>query len=154
MAVLALAGGDWLARTRLLERGADDVIAKPYSYPELRARLAALLRRSQVRRAPHVLRAGSPRLDTRSRRANVAGIQVEELSGQEYQLLLTLLADPIRVFTRQELLCDIWGHGPATRTRTLDSHAARLRKRLAGSHEKFVHCVWGIGYRLAELPIS
>ena len=148
--VLALAGGDWLARTRLLERGADDVIAKPYSYPELRARLAALLRRSQARRAPHVLRAGSLRLDTRSRQANIAGIPIDELPGKEYQLLLTLLTDPSRVFTRQELLRDIWGHGPTSRTRTLDSHAARLRKRLAVSQEKFVHCVWGIGYRLTD----
>lgn len=98
--ILAIAGGDWLARTRLLERGADDVLAKPYSYPELRARLQALLRRAQARREPRALRAGSLRLDTRSRRANVAGIQVAELPGKEYQLLLTLLADPTRVFTR------------------------------------------------------
>lgn len=130
--VLALAGGDWLARTRLLDRGADDVIAKPYSYPELRARLVALLRRSQARRAPHVLRAGSLRLDTRSRQTNVAGIQIEKLSGKEYELLVTLLSDPTRVFTRQELLRDIWGCGPAIRTRTLDSHVISSP-------------VWGVG---------
>ena len=70
---LAIGGGDWLARTRLLERGADDVIAKPYSYPELGARLQALPRRAQARREPHVLRAGSLRLDTaRDRRTSPA----------------------------------------------------------------------------------
>jgi DNA-binding response OmpR family regulator len=70
---------DQLQRTRLLERGADDVVGKPYSYPELRARLAALLRRAQARRTPQVLRAGSLRLDVRSRRAWVGQVEVEPL---------------------------------------------------------------------------
>jgi two-component system phosphate regulon response regulator PhoB len=89
-----------LHRTRLLERGADDVLCKPYSYPELRARLGALLRRAEARRAPRVLRAGSLRLDVRSRRAWVGEVELEPLRGKEYQLLLALIAEPERVLTK------------------------------------------------------
>jgi hypothetical protein len=91
---------DELHRTRLLERGADDVLSKPYSYPELRARLGALLRRADARRTPCVLRAGSLRLDVRSRRAWVGEVELEPLRGKEYQLLLTLIAEPERVLTK------------------------------------------------------
>ena len=91
---------DELHRTRLLERGADDVLCKPYSYPELRARLGALLRRTDARRTPCVLRAGSLRLDVRSRRAWVGEVEIEPLRGKEYQLLLALIAEPERVLTK------------------------------------------------------
>lgn len=139
-----------LYRTRLLERGADDVVTAPYSYPELRARLAALLRRSRARETPQVLRAGSLRLDVRTRRAWVGGVETEPLREKEYQLLRTLIAEPERVYTREELLRTVWGHGSAARTRTLDSHAARLRSRLQIGAERFVHNVWGVGYRLID----
>jgi len=89
-----------LHRTRLLERGADDVLCKPYSYPELRARLGALLRRADARRTPQVLRAGSLRLDVRSRRAWVGEVEIEPLRGKEYQLLLALITEPERVLTK------------------------------------------------------
>jgi DNA-binding response OmpR family regulator len=89
-----------LHRIRLLERGADDVLCKPYSYIELRARLGALLRRAQARRAPQVLRAGSLRLDVRSRRAWVGQVETEPLRGKEYQLLVALIGEPERVLTK------------------------------------------------------
>jgi DNA-binding response OmpR family regulator len=89
-----------LHRTRFLEPGADDVLCKPYSYPELRARLGALLRRADARRTPHVLRAGSLRLDVRSRRAWVGEVEIEPLRGKEYELLLALIAEPERVLTK------------------------------------------------------
>jgi DNA-binding response OmpR family regulator len=139
-----------LHRTRLLERGADDVLGKPYSYPELRARLGALLRRAHARRNPQVMRAGSLRLDVRSRRAWVGGTEIEGLTGKEYELLMALIADPERVFTREELLRSVWGLGSYARTRTLDSHAARLRARLRIGGERFIHNVWGVGYRLVD----
>jgi DNA-binding response OmpR family regulator len=136
--------------TRLLERGADDVLEKPYSYPELRARLGALLRRARDRRRPRVLRAGSLRVDVRSRRAWVGGIEIEAMRGKEFELLLALIAEPERVFARQELLRSVWGFSSSARTRTLDSHAARLRARLQISGERFVRNVWGVGYRLID----
>ncbi len=141
---------DELHRTRLLERGADDVLCKPYSYPELRARLGALLRRAQARRQPRMLRAGTLRLDVRSRRAWVGEREVEPLRGKEYQLLLALIAEPERVFTRQELLRSVWGLGSYASTRTLDSHATRLRARLQLGEQRFVRNVWGVGYRLID----
>ncbi len=139
-----------LHRTRLRERGADDVLCKPYSYPELRARLGALLRRANARRTPHVLKAGSLRLKVQSRRAWVGGVAIEPLRGNEYQLLLALIAEPERVFTREELLRSVWGLGSYAQTRTLDSHAARLRARLQIGGDRFVRNVWGVGYRLID----
>ena len=93
-----------LHRTRLLERGAYDVLSKPFSYTEFRARLGALLRRAHARRAPRLLRAGSLRLDASSRRVWVSGVEIEALPGKEYALLLALIGEPERVFTREELL--------------------------------------------------
>jgi DNA-binding response OmpR family regulator len=136
--------------TRLLDRGADDVIAKPYSYVELRARLAALLRRAHARTAPRMLRAGSLRLDVTSRRAWVGDVETERLSATEYQLLLTLIGEPARVFTRQELIRSVWGDGVFGRSRTLDSHASRLRRRLQIGDARYVRNVWGVGYRLVD----
>jgi len=101
---------DELHRVRLWERGADDVVCKPFSYPELRARLAALLRRADARRAPHVLRAGALRVDARSRRAWLGETELR-LPCKEYELLRVLISEPDRVFTREQLLRDIWGLG-------------------------------------------
>jgi len=135
----------------VLDRGADDVLAKPFSYPELRARLAAVLRRADRRRAPRLLRVGELTVDVVARTVRVAELTVE-LSGKEYELLRTLAREPSRVFTREELLRIVWGRGYGG-SRTLDSHAYRLRRKLttAGSGP-LVQSVWGIGYRLADRP--
>jgi DNA-binding response OmpR family regulator len=142
---------DRLQRIRMLERGGDDVVKKPFAYPELPARIGAVLRRSQATRSGRrILRAGSVLIDVRSREVRVGERRVE-LSALEYQLLLTLAGEPDRVFTRQELLRWVWGYEPALRTRTLDSHAYRLRRKLCeGSDEKVVVNVWGVGYRLMD----
>jgi len=112
---------DRLQRIRVLERGGDDVVRKPFAYPELRARIAAVLRRSEIRRGARVLRAGPIVIDVRSREVSVAGRPVE-LSDKEYRLLVTLAGDPTRVFTREELVRGVWGLQTFGRTRTLDSH--------------------------------
>jgi DNA-binding response OmpR family regulator len=93
---------DRLQRIRVLERGGDDVVRKPFAYPELRARIAAVLRRSEIRRGARILRAGPIVIDVRSREVRVFDRPVE-LSDKEYQLLVTLAAEPTRVFTREEL---------------------------------------------------
>jgi DNA-binding response OmpR family regulator len=112
---------DRLQRIRVLERGGDDVVRKPFAYPELRARIAAVLRRSEIRRGARILGAGPIVIDVRSREVRVFDRPVE-LSDKECQLLVTLAAEPTRVFTREELMRSVWGLQTFGRTRTLDSH--------------------------------
>ena len=137
-------------RIRLLERGGDDVIAKPFGYPELRARIAAILRRSEVHSRSRLRRVGPLTIDVSGREVRVDD-QLVELSAKEYELLLALSNDPARVFTREELLRDVWGFRGPCRTRTLDSHAHRLRRKLSASGAgKLVVNIWGVGYRLCD----
>jgi DNA-binding response OmpR family regulator len=138
-------------RLRSFERGADDVLQKPFGYVELRARIVALLRRSNGRRRHGRLRAGTLELDPTSCQVRLDG-RLVALSHTEFALLRTLASDPTRVFTKDELLRDVWGYGNRTTTRTLDSHACRLRQKLARDGDRFIANVWGIGYRLAEGP--
>jgi DNA-binding response OmpR family regulator len=138
--VVLTARVDELHRIRLLDRGGDDVLAKPYSYPELRARLAALLRRARASHAPRLLRVGELKIDLAARTVEMCGNRVE-LPAKEYELLRTLAREPTRVFTREELLRDVWGHAHGGRTRTLDSHV--ISSTVSG-----VVCV-GCGFRPA-----
>ena len=140
---------DPVERVRALDRGADDVIGRPFAYEELLARIRALLRRSTTSTA-EVLDAGELTIDRRTRRVTVRETRVP-LSAKEFELLAWLAAEPYRVFTKEELLREVWGFRALGRTRTLESHASRLRKKLrvaGGDH--FVVNVWGVGYRLLE----
>src|SRR4051794_10239591 len=146
--IVLSAHADELARVRYFDRGSDDVIAKPFSYPELRARIGALLRRTYERPANGRVRVGALTIDPASRRVQVGGTPVE-LSNLELALLRTLAAEPTRVFTKAELLRDVWGFRCPGRTRTLDTHACRLRAKLAAAGDRrWIENVWGVGYRL------
>ncbi|MEA2138831.1 MAG: two-component system, OmpR family, response regulator [Solirubrobacteraceae bacterium] len=138
-----------LDRVRGFDRGADDYVCKPFSYPELRSRVAALLRRSGARTVRGCLRAGELVVDPASRDVRVRGERVE-LSQKEFALLRTLVSEPSRVFTKEELLRSIWGYRAMGSTRTLDSHACRLRQKLALHGDRYVVNVWGVGYRLID----
>jgi DNA-binding response OmpR family regulator len=140
-------------RVRALERGCDDFLAKPFAYTELRLRIAALLRRARERPALGRLRVGTLELDPVAREVRVSGARVT-LSAKEFTLLRTLAAEPTRVFTKAELLRDVWGFRASGATRTLDSHACRLRQKLGRSGDRFVVNVWGIGYRLIDGPVD
>jgi DNA-binding response OmpR family regulator len=141
-----------LARVRYLERGSDDVLAKPYSYTELRARVRALLRRNGRSARGRVLRLGALEIDLAAREVWIGGERVE-LTAKEYELLRCLAAEPTRVFTRAELLRDVWGYPPGSRSRTVDSHAARLRQKLhRPDGQRLVVNVWSVGWRLTDPP--
>ena len=141
-----------LARVRYLERGSDDVLAKPYSYTELRARVRALLRRTQLTANGRVLRVGALRIDFAAREAWLDGARLE-LTAKEYELLRCLASDPTRVFTRAQLLRDVWGYPSGSRSRTVDSHAARLRQKLdRPGEQRMVVNIWGVGWRLSDPP--
>ena len=135
---------DHLHRIRVLERGGDDIIAKPFSYPELRARVAAVLRRAERSRHPRQLRVASLTIDLTARHVRLGDDPVA-LSAKEYELLVALAHDPHRVFTREELLRNVWGY--RTPSRTVDSHACRLRQKLSTHPERLIINVWGVGYR-------
>jgi DNA-binding response OmpR family regulator len=138
-----------LDRLRGFERGCDDYVVKPFSYSELRARIASLLRRNWRRPRAGRLRVGSLELDPLSRQVWLHGEQLA-LSKKEFGLLRALASDPTRVFGRDELLRGVWGYRSIGRTRTLDSHASRLRKKLNAFGDRFVVNVWGVGYRLVD----
>lgn len=147
--ILLAPSSDPADRVRALDRGADDVMGRPFAYEELLARIRALLRRSTTS-ATEVVLAGELIVDRRTRRVSVRETLVT-LSAKEFELLARLAAEPYRVFTKEELLREVWGYRALGRTRTLESHASRLRKKLRlveGDH--FVVNVWGVGYRLLE----
>jgi DNA-binding response OmpR family regulator len=141
-----------LDRVRGFQRGADDYMVKPFSYPELLGRIGAVLRRARGRRGLGRLRVGSLEIDPPSREVRVRGERVD-LSQKEFALLRALAADPTRVYTKEELLRDVWGFRSMGSTRTLDSHACRLRHKLARFGDRFVVNVWGVGYRLVDGPV-
>jgi DNA-binding response OmpR family regulator len=152
--LLMLSGsGSDLDRIRGFERGLDDYVVKPFSYPELRLRIAAVLRRSQLRLQRGLLRVGELEIDPAGRSTKLRGRPVE-LAAKEFALLRTLASSPTRVFTKDELLRDVWGFRARGSTRTLDSHACRLRAKLRADGDAFVVNVWGIGYRLVDGPIE
>ena len=147
--VLAREHADPVERVRAFEGGADDVVERPVVYLELRARIRVLLRRRRPD-GPEVLDAGDIVVDRRTRQALVRDVSVP-LPGKEFELAVALAAEPNRVFTKAELLRDVWGYPGAARTRTVDSHASRLRRKLQiAPGDRFVVNVWGVGYRLLE----
>src|SRR5919204_4794103 len=138
-----------LDRVRGFERGADDYLPKPFSYRELLARIRAVLRRADIRSGRGTLRIGDLTVDPLAREVRLAGTPVQ-LSAKEFALLYALAAEPTRVYSKAELLRDVWGYMTPGATRTVDAHACRLRAKLSRPGRPLVLNVRGVGYRLTE----
>jgi DNA-binding response OmpR family regulator len=147
--VLGESQADAVDRVRAFDRGCDDYVARPFHYDELLARIRAVLRRTSPSPRER-LQAGPIVVDCVTRRVTVHA-RALSLPAKEYELLAKLATEPARVFTKEQLLRDVWGYRSIGRTRTLDSHASRLRRRLAeaGGGACVVN-VWGVGYRLLD----
>ncbi|MGH3009732.1 MAG: response regulator transcription factor [Gaiellaceae bacterium] len=149
--VIVLGGTDPASRVRALAR-ADDCLARPFVYEELLARIHALLRRCPPR--VEQIDVGALSIDRAARRVMANGEEVE-LSAKEFALLVKLASDPDRVFTREQLLRDVWGFRTYVPTRTLESHASRIRRKLAAAGlPGWVVNVWGVGYKLRLPPLA
>jgi DNA-binding response OmpR family regulator len=145
--VLGEPRADAVDRVHAFARGCDDFVPRPFHYEELVARIHAVLRRTQPGGRDRIA-AGPVAIDRATRRVTVHGLPVA-LSAKEYDFLVKLAVEPTRVFTKEELLRDVWGFRSLGRTRTLDSHASRLRRKLAlAGADECVLNVWGVGYRL------
>lgn len=143
--VIVLGRADPDTKVRALER-CDDYLARPFVYEELLARIRAVLRRCPPR--TELLELGPLVVDRAARRVLVHGDEVD-VSQKEFALLLKLASDPDRVFTREQLLRDVWGYPGFAATRTVESHASRLRVKLANAGLLgWIVNEWGVGYKL------
>jgi DNA-binding response OmpR family regulator len=137
-----------------LETGADDYLAKPFSVVEFGARVKAILRRAERLSHPQTeqraLRIGNLHVDLDRRLARRAG-SLLELTAKEFDLLVHLMRHPARVFSRAQLLDDVWGTTHDTFEHTVNSHINRLRSKLEPdpANPRYIVTVWGVGYRFA-----
>jgi len=148
--IMLTARGEESERVRGLATGADDYIVKPFSVPELVARVRALLRRANPERVANVLAFGDIALDREKKRVSRSG-QPVDLGPTEYRLLEFLMERPGRVFSRAQLLDGVWGNEIYIDERTVDVHVGRLRKALNHGHSADpIRTVRGAGYALND----
>jgi len=148
--IMLTARGEEAERVRGLSVGADDYIVKPFSVPELLARVRALLRRAAPGKIANLLAAGDLELDRDMRRVRRAGRDIH-LGPTEFRLLEFLMEKPGRVFARSHLLDRVWGQDAEIDERTVDVHVGRLRKALSRAREKDpIRTVRGAGYAFDE----
>lgn len=148
--IMLTARGEEGDRIRGLSTGADDYIVKPFSVPELLARVRALLRRTKPAHIATLLRAGDIELDRETHRVRRAGHEIH-LGPTEFRLLEFLMQSPGRVFSREHLLNAVWGHDVYIDERTVDVHVGRLRKAINLPRKPDpIRTVRGAGYSFDE----
>jgi len=147
-----------LDRVLGLEMGADDYVTKPFSIRELIARVKAILRRidtlksEQQEATPAPIRAGELTIDPEKRHVTVQGKSLD-LTAKEFDLLYHFARHPGRVYTRSQLLDQVWGYGHDGYEHTVNSHINRLRAKIEENpaHPRYILTVWGVGYKFAEI---
>lgn len=148
--IMLTARGEEEERVRGLETGADDYVVKPFSIPELLARINALLRRTSPKLVASLLTAGDLELDREAHRVHRAGREIH-LGPTEYRLLEYLMRSPGRVYSREQLLDAVWGTDVYVDERTVDVHVGRLRKAInKGNSPDPIRTVRGTGYAFDE----
>ena len=148
--IMLTARGEESERVRGLSIGADDYVVKPFSVPELMARVRSLLRRARPERIAGRLQAGELMLDRTARRVR-RGERDIHLGPTEFRLLEHLMEKPGRVFTRAQLLDSVWGDAAEIDERTVDVHVGRLRKAIVRGRERDpLRTVRGAGYSFDE----
>jgi two-component system, OmpR family, phosphate regulon response regulator PhoB len=148
--IMLTARGEEAERIRGLATGADDYIVKPFSVPELMARVRAMLRRAHPQAVSNLLQAGDIELDRESHRVYRAGRELK-LGPTEFRLLEFFLNAPGRVFSREQLLNGVWGRDIYVDERTVDVHVGRLRKAInRGRQRDPIRTVRGSGYSLDD----
>ncbi|HIY53684.1 MAG TPA: response regulator transcription factor [Candidatus Agathobaculum merdavium] len=145
--IMLTAKGETADRVSGLEMGADDYIVKPLEMPEVIARVRAVFRRMAPDDAPEKLTFDNLVIDKQAYDLVIKGKRVDA-PPKEIELLYYLASSPNRVFTRAQLLDDVWGFDYFGDTRTVDVHIKRLREKLEGVSDKWeVKTVWGVGYK-------
>jgi two-component system phosphate regulon response regulator PhoB len=148
--IMLTARGEEAERIRGLSTGADDYVVKPFSVPELMARIRAILRRAKPETIASVLRTGDLELDRETHRVRRNGRELR-LGPTEYRLLEFLMQSPGRVFSREQLLDGVWGREVYVDERTVDVHVGRLRKAInRGRAKDPIRTVRGAGYAIDE----
>ena len=148
--IMLTARGEESEKVRGLATGADDYIVKPFSVPELLARVKALLRRANPERVANILSIGDLELDREKKRVTRSGRPID-LGPTEFKLLEFLMERPGRVFTREQLLDGVWGSDIYIDERTVDVHVGRLRKAINRGHAADpIRTVRGSGYSLDD----
>ena len=148
--IMLTARSEEAERVRGLSTGADDFVVKPFSVPELMARVKAMLRRASPQKISSVLTAGDIELDRETRRAYRSGREIR-LGPTEFKLLEFLMSSPGRVFSREQLLDGVWGLDNYVDERTVDVHVGRLRRAVCRGREKDpIRTVRGTGYSLND----
>ncbi|MEM6666764.1 MAG: phosphate regulon transcriptional regulator PhoB [Pseudomonadota bacterium] len=153
--IMLTARGEETERIRGLATGADDYVVKPFSVPELIARVKAILRRAKPETVASQLRAGDIELDRETHRVRRNGCEIH-LGPTEFRLLEFLMQSPGRVFNREQLLDGVWGHDVYIDERTVDVHIGRLRKaiRISRDQKDPIRTVRGAGYSFNEAFVA
>lgn len=149
--VMLTAKGDDMDKILGLEYGADDYITKPFNILEVKARIKAIMRRTERRTAAEtkskVIQVGDLMLDCEGRRVSIAGREIN-LTAKEFDVLELLIFNQNKVYSRENLLNIVWGYEYPGDVRTVDVHIRRLREKIEAnpSEPKYVHTKWGVGY--------